>query len=322
VLTIDPARRLAQSLGLAELGNAPRRVQTVKNGELHAMMLDMKRTFDDVVAAHTDPKRAEEIYVNPFYQAMSSTFAGTQEYMAMEKLGQLRSTNKWDLIIVDTPPSRSALDFLDAPARLGRFLDGRMLRMLAAPARSGGRSVFSLVTASFGIFSRLMDKILGAQLITDLSGFVGALDSMFGGFRERAEQTFRVLQAPETAFLVVAVPEPDAIREADFFAGRLEAEKMPLAGLLLNRVHCATTAAIDGPTARGASDQLREDNPMAADVLLVHARMIARADRERAITARFTRAHPNVPVAAVAAQPVDVHDIDGLRAIGAALSGS
>src|ERR1700704_4729505 len=129
VLTIDPARRLAQSLGLTELDNTPRQVHSVKGvdgstGELHAMMLDMKRTFDEVVANHSDPKRAEEIYVNPFYQAMSSTFAGTQEYMAMEKLSQLRSRDEWDLIIVDTPPSRSALDFLDAPQRLGPLLRG------------------------------------------------------------------------------------------------------------------------------------------------------------------------------------------------------
>jgi anion-transporting ArsA/GET3 family ATPase len=320
VLTIDPAKRLAQSLGLTELDNTPRQVKQVRSGELHAMMLDMKRTFDEVVAAHTEPKRAEEIYVNPFYQAMSSTFAGTQEYMAMEKLSQLRSRDEWDLIVVDTPPSRSALDFLDAPARLGRFLDGRMLRLFTAPARSGGRSVFSMVTASFGLFSKLMDKILGAQLITDLSGFVGALDSMFGGFRDRAEQTFRVLQAPETAFLVVAVPEPDAIREADFFAGRLAAQRMPLAGLLLNRVHLTETDAIDGLDAARASDLVRADNPVAADVLLVHAAMMARAERERAITLRFTKAHPSVPVAIVAAQPVDVHDIDGLRRIGETLN--
>src|SRR4051812_44315833 len=157
--------------------------------------------------------------------------------MAMEKLGQLRATDEWDLIIVDTPPSRSALDFLDAPARLARFLDGRMLRLLLAPARAGGRSMFSLVTASFGVFSRTVQKVLGAQLLTDLSGFVAALDSMFGGFRERSEQTYRILQAPETAFLLVAAPEPDAIREAAYFAGRLRDERMPLAGLVLNRVH-------------------------------------------------------------------------------------
>jgi anion-transporting ArsA/GET3 family ATPase len=320
VLTIDPARRLAQSLGLTELDNTPRQVKGVRangnGGELHAMMLDMKRTFDEVVAAHTDPKRAEEIYVNPFYQAMSSTFAGTQEYMAMEKLSQLHARDEWDLIVVDTPPSRSALDFLDAPARLGRFLDGRMLRLFVAPARTGGRSVFTMVTASFGLFSKLMDKILGAQLITDLSGFVGALDSMFGGFRERSEQTFRVLQAPETAFLVVAVPEPDAIREADYFAGRLGAEHMPLAGLLLNRVHEPATTAVTEEQAVRASEELRAANPVAADVMLVHAGMMARYERERTHMRRFTAAHPDVPVAAVTAQPVDVHDIDGLREIG------
>ncbi len=326
VLTIDPARRLAQSLGLSELDNTPRQVHGVKgadgsNGELHAMMLDMKRTFDEVVANHTDPKRAEEIYVNPFYQAMSSTFAGTQEYMAMEKLSQLRARDEWDLIVVDTPPSRSALDFLDAPARLGRFLDGRMLRLLMAPARTGGRSVFSLVTASFGLFSKLVDKILGAQLITDLSGFVGALDSMFGGFRQRAEQTYRVLQAPETAFLVVAVPEPDAIREAAYFAERLGDERMPLAGLVLNRVHAAATTAVGGADAIRASAKIRSEHPLAADVLLIHADMMARAAREEAMTQRFTDAHPQVRVATVVAQPVDIHDIDGLREIGASLGG-
>ena len=330
VLTIDPAKRLAQSLGLTELDNTPRQVLTVKGGhgaggapgELHAMMLDMKRTFDEVVAAHTDPKRAEEIYVNPFYQAMSSTFAGTQEYMAMEKLSQLRSRDEWDLIVVDTPPSRSALDFLDAPARMSRFLDGRMLRMLIAPARGGGRSVFGLVTASFGLFSKLMDKILGAQLVTDVSGFVGALDNMFGGFRERAEQTYRVLQAPETAFLVVAAPEPDAIREARYFAGRLSSQRMGLAGLVLNRVHQVATTEIDEATATAASERLRAENPVAADVLLVHAANLARAEREQAVFGVFERDHPEVAVAVVAAQPVDVHDIDGLREIGVSLAGS
>jgi len=339
VLTIDPARRLAQSLGLTELDNTPRQVHSIKghgsghssghssgrgtgNGERHAMMLDMKRTFDEVVAAHTDPKRAEEIYVNPFYQAMSSTFAGTQEYMAMEKLSQLRARDEWDLIVVDTPPSRSALDFLDAPARLSRFLDGRMLRMLVAPARSGGRSMFGLVTASFGVFSRLMDKLLGAQLVTDVAGFVGALDNMFGGFRDRAEETYRVLQAPETAFLVVAAPEPDAIREARYFAGRLGSQHMGLAGLVLNRVHQVATTEIDGATATAASERLRAEHPVAADVLLVHAAMMERADREQAVFDEFRTAHPEVEVAVVAAQPVDVHDIDGLREIGVLLAGT
>jgi anion-transporting ArsA/GET3 family ATPase len=322
VLTIDPARRLAQALGLTELDNTPRQVKGahVEGGELQAMMLDMKRTFDEVVLTHTDPKRAEEIFANPFYQAMSSTFSGTQEYMAMEKLGQLRARDEWDLIVVDTPPSRSALDFLDAPARLARFLDGRMLRLLLAPARAGGRSVFNLVSASFGLFSRTVTKILGAQLLSDLSGFVGALDSMFGGFRERADQTYRILQASETAFLVVAAPEPDAIREAAYFAGRLADERMPLAGLVLNRVTPVAAEALSAADARAAITTLDElgGHELTADVLRVHADLIEQRERQDQVAERFLRAYPGVPVASVPAQPADVHDLDGLRAIGTA----
>jgi anion-transporting ArsA/GET3 family ATPase len=327
VLTIDPARRLAQALGLTALDNSPRQVKVDAGnspgtgGELHAMMLDMKRTFDEVVLTHTDPRRAEEIFANPFYQAMSSTFSGTQEYMAMEKLGQLRARDEWDLIVVDTPPSRSALDFLDAPQRLARFLDGRMLRMLLAPARAGGRSMFNLVTASFGLFSRAVQRILGSQLLTDLSGFVAALDSTFGGFRERAERTFRILQDRETAFLVVAAPEPDAIREASFFAGRLAEQRMPLHGLVLNRVHAvgAELSVAESVAAADALDAAGE-HPATADVLRIHAGLAAAVARETEVAARFTAEHPDVPVVPVAAQPADVHDIDGLRAIGAALA--
>ncbi|WP_436537191.1 ArsA family ATPase [Actinoplanes sp. HUAS TT8] len=325
VLTIDPARRLAQSMGLTELDNTPRQVKgidaTGSGGELHAMMLDMKRTFDEVVEQHTKPERAAEIFANPFYQAMSSTFAGTQEYMAMEKLGQLRAGDEWDLIIVDTPPSRSALDFLDAPARLSRFLDGRMLRMLLAPAR-GGRSMFSLVTASFGLFSRAVQKILGAQLLTDLSGFVAALDSMFGGFRQRADQTYRILQDPQTAFLLVAAPERDAIREAAYFAERLVAERMPLSGLVLNRMHQAEEAGLDAADSEAAAQRLDEagDQPVTADVLRIHAGLLRQAEREIRVAAGFTEAFPQVPTTSVAAQPADVHDVDGLRTIGALLA--
>ncbi|MEU6022512.1 ArsA-related P-loop ATPase [Micromonospora sp. NPDC047134] len=328
VLTIDPARRLAQSLGLTELDNTPRQVKGIdvetSGGELHAMMLDMKRTFDDVVLAHTDPAKAAEIFANPFYQAMSSTFSGTQEYMAMEKLGQLHARGEWDLIVVDTPPSRSALDFLDAPARLSRFLDGRMLRLLLAPARTGGRSMFSLVTASFGMFSRVVQKVLGTQLLTDLSGFVAALDSMFGGFRQRAEQTYRILQARETAFLLVAAPEPDAVREAAYFAGRLREEKMPLVGLVLNRVHRPAVVELDAQTSRAAADRLRSvgGHEGTVEVLLAHAALAEQSVREQQVAARFTDEFPQVPTVSVTAQPADVHDVDGLRTIAAAISRS
>jgi anion-transporting ArsA/GET3 family ATPase len=326
VLTIDPARRLAQALGLSELDNTPRQVKGtngVAGGELHAMMLDMKRTFDEVVLTHTDPRRAEEIFVNPFYQAMSSTFSGTQEYMAMEKLGQLRARDEWDLIVVDTPPSRSALDFLDAPARLARFLDGRILRLFLAPARAGGRSMFTLVTASFGMFSRVLSRVVGGQLLSDLSGFVAALDSMFGGFRQRAEQTYRILQAPETAFFVVAAPEPDAIREAGYFAGRLAEERMPLHGLILNRVHEVAAPRLAAPESLAAAETLaRTGDQVTADALRVHATLTRQVAREEAVAAVFTEEHPGIPVAPVPAQPADVHDLDGLRAIGTALSAS
>jgi anion-transporting ArsA/GET3 family ATPase len=320
VLTIDPARRLAQALGLTALDNTPRQVKGVNadTGELHAMMLDMKRTFDEVVLTHTDPAKAEEIFANPFYQAMSSTFSGTQEYMAMEKLGQLRARDEWDLILVDTPPSRSALDFLDAPARLSRFLDGRMLRMLLAPARAGGRSVFRLASASFGLFTRAVTKVLGTQLLTDLSTFVAALDSMFGGFRERAERTYEILQAEETAFLVVAAPEPDAIREAAYFAGRLDAEHMPLAGLVLNRVTTVEATGLSADAARAAAVRLDGlgGHEAAADALLVHAALVEQIDRQASVTVRFVSAYPNVPVGEIPVQAADVHDLDGLRAIG------
>ncbi|GIE98082.1 hypothetical protein Ari01nite_55470 [Paractinoplanes rishiriensis] len=325
VLTIDPARRLAQSMGLSELDNTPRQVKGIdggNGGELHAMMLDMKRTFDEVVQQHTTPQRAAEIFANPFYQAMSSTFAGTQEYMAMEKLGQLRAGDEWDLIVVDTPPSRSALDFLDAPARLSRFLDGRMLRLLLAPARSG-RSMFSLVTASFGLFSRTVQKVLGAQLLTDLSGFVAALDSMFGGFRHRADETYRILQDPQTAFLLVAAPERDAVREAAYFAERLVAERMPLAGLVLNRMHRSAVAELTSEQSEAAAAALAAagDQEMTADALRVHAGLMRQTEREVRVAAAFTDQFPAVPAVAVAAQPADVHDVDGLRTIGALLAG-
>jgi anion-transporting ArsA/GET3 family ATPase len=325
VLTIDPARRLAQSMGLTELDNTPRQVKGIDpaaGGELHAMMLDMKRTFDEVVEQHTKPDRAAEIFANPFYQAMSSTFAGTQEYMAMEKLGQLRAADEWDLIVVDTPPSRSALDFLDAPARLSRFLDGRMLRKLLAPARAGGKSMFSLVTASFGLFSRAVQKILGAQLLTDLSGFVAALDSMFGGFRARADQTYRILQDPQTAFLLVAAPERDAVREAAYFAERLVTERMPLGGLVLNRMHQAEQAGLTPEQSEAAAAELEAagDQAVTADVLRIHAGLLRQTEREVRVAAQFTDAFPQVPTTAIAAQPADVHDVDGLRTIGALLA--
>ncbi|MCT2589900.1 ArsA family ATPase [Streptomyces sp. N2-109] len=403
VLTIDPARRLAQSMGLTELDNTPRVVPGVggeAGGELHAMMLDMKRTFDEIVEAHADEERARAILENPFYASLSAGFAGTQEYMAMEKLGQLRARDEWDLIIVDTPPSRSALDFLDAPKRLGSFLDGPFIRVLSGPAKAGGRAGMKFVhlgMAGLSMFTGALNKLLGAGLLRDVQTFVAAMDTMFGGFRTRADATYRLLQAPGTAFLVVAAPERDALREAAYFVERLAADQMPLAGLVLNRMHGsevglsaerALAAAenledggiVDHVTGKGdlrgagrsdvprsdgappedgspeahltdPSPHAPDDSPtahhhissadhagvpvsdpgddnsdgaattlLAAGLLRLHAERMRVLARELRTRDRFAALHPEVPVAEVAALPGDVHDLPGLRAIGARLA--
>ncbi|MFD9032598.1 ArsA family ATPase [Streptomyces sp. NPDC059567] len=261
VLTIDPARRLAQSMGIDSLDNIPRKVEGIKGsdgGELHAMMLDMKRTFDEIVEAHADAERARAILENPFYQSLSAGFAGTQEYMAMEKLGQLRARDEWDLIVVDTPPSRSALDFLDAPKRLGSFLDGKFIKLLMAPAKMGGRAGMKFLNVGMSMMTGTLGKLLGGQFLKDVQTFVAAMDTMFGGFRTRADATYKLLQAPGTAFLVVATPERDALREAAYFVERLAAEEMPLAGLVLNRVHGSGAARLSAERARAAAENLDE----------------------------------------------------------------
>jgi len=327
VLTIDPARRLAQSMGLSELDNSPRRVKGVdesRGGSLDAMMLDMKRTFDDVVFAHATPDRAQMIMENPFYQSLSSSFSGTQEYMAMEKLGQLRAEDRWDLIVVDTPPSRSALDFLDAPKRLGSFLDGRFIRVLMGTAKTGGRAYLKVVGAGLNAMTSVLTKVLGGQVLKDLQAFIAALDTMFGGFRERADATYQLLQARGTSFVVVAAPERDALREASYFVERLGEERMPLSGLVLNRVHASGATGLSADRAAAGSETLDESrsHPLAAGILRLHAERMRLIEREQSLRGRFTAAHPRVPVVDVAAQPGDVHDLAGLRLVGESLAGA
>ncbi|MEU7551034.1 ArsA family ATPase [Streptomyces sp. NPDC044571] len=360
VLTIDPARRLAQSMGIDSLDNTPRKVAGVSGGgELHAMMLDMKRTFDEIVEAHAEGERAQAILANPFYQSLSAGFAGTQEYMAMEKLGQLRARDDWDLIVVDTPPSRSALDFLDAPKRLGSFLDGKFIRVLMAPAKVGGRAGMKFLNVGMSLMTGTLSKLMGASLLKDVQTFVAAMDTMFGGFRTRADATFRLLQAPGTAFLVVAAPEPDALREAAYFVERLAAERMPLAGLVLNRVHASGADRLSAERALAAAENLEEGgivdqesgkaglrdsaaeaaetsqdgspsaegpgtdadvDEITAGLLRLHAERMQVITREQRTRDRFTSLHPEVAVAEVAALPGDVHDLAGLRAIGERLA--
>ena len=325
VLTIDPARRLAQSMGIEKLDNVPRPVPDVvgtAGGSLDAMMLDMKRTFDEVVEGQASPEKAAQILANPFYVALSSSFAGTQEYMAMEKLGQLhadaRRTGQWDLIVVDTPPSRSALDFLDAPERLSSFLDGRFIRLLLTPARGPAR----LMSAGLSVISNALTKILGAQVLRDMQTFVAAFDTLFGGFRQRAQKTFQLLQADGTAFLVVAAPEPDALREAAYFVERLNEDRMPLAGLVVNRASRAPGGRVSVERALAAAERLEEDGTdgPTAGLLRLHADRTRIVTRESRLRARFATVHPDVPTAVVPALSTDVHDLDGLRVVGDLLS--
>ncbi len=327
VLTIDPARRLAQAMGIEELGNVPHAVAGVDGaagGSLEAMMLDMKRTFDEVVEAQASPEKARQILANPFYEALSSSFAGTQEYMAMEKLGQIHrravAEDSHDLVVVDTPPSRSALDFLDAPERLSRFLDGRFLRMLLTPAKGPAR----LMTAGFGLVANTLTRVIGAQVLRDMQTFVSAFDTLFGGFRQRAERTYALLQDPGTAFLVVAAPEPDALREAAYFTERLTADEMPLAGLVVNRAGRRPAGGVlSADEAAAAAARLERGDGEAgltAGLLHLHADAERLVDREEQLRARFTAAHPQVPTVVVPALPTDVHDLDGLRRVGGLLA--
>ncbi|MEQ4548880.1 MULTISPECIES: ArsA family ATPase [Nocardioides] len=326
VLTIDPARRLAQSMGIEELDNTPRPVTGLAEGatgSLDAMMLDMKRTFDEVVESQASPEKARQILENPFYVALSSSFAGTQEYMAMEKLGQIHADAQrdgtYDLIVVDTPPSRSALDFLDAPERLSSFLDGRFIRLMLAPAKGPAR----LMTAGLGIVTNALTKILGAQVLRDLQTFVSAIDTVFGGFRQRAQRTYALLQAEGTAFLVVAAPEPDALREAAYFVERLSGDRMPLAGLVVNRASPAPASDLSADEAMSAAARLRAgrtEDDLTAGLLRLHADQVRLVEREAGLRARFAAAHPGVATAVVPALAGDVHDLGGLRRVGELLA--
>jgi anion-transporting ArsA/GET3 family ATPase len=323
VLTIDPARRLAQSLGVGELDNTPRPVSmidTAAGGSLDAMMLDMKNTFDDVVLAHSTPEKAAAILQNQFYVALSSEFSGTQEYMAMEKLGQLHTeaeaSGRWDLIVVDTPPARSALDFLDAPEHLSALLDGRFLRFLLHPTRGPLR----LMGAGFSMISAAMNKILGAQIISDVQTFVRAFEALFGGFRQRATSTFELLSSRHSTFLVVATPQHDALREAEYFVDRLTDEGMPLSGMVINRVHTCALAISPERALSLAEDLADTSAVLEVEALRRHANLMRMIETETRMMERFAAARPTVAQTQVQSLPTDVTDLAALRRVGALLS--
>jgi anion-transporting ArsA/GET3 family ATPase len=323
VLTIDPARRLAQSLGVGELDNTPRPVpviDTAAGGSLDAMMLDMKGTFDDVVIAHSTPEKAQAILQNQFYVALSSEFAGTQEYMAMEKLGQLHSEAEahgtWDLIVVDTPPARSALDFLDAPEHLSALLDGRFLRMLLHPARGPMR----MMSAGFGMISAAMTKMLGTQIISDVKTFVRAFEALFGGFRQRATATFQLLSSRHSTFLVVATPQHDALREAAYFVDRLSEENMPISGVVINRVHTSELGVSPERALSLAEDLADASAEVEVEALRRHANLMRLIETETRLMVRFASARPGLAQTQVQSLRTDVTDLQALRRVGALLA--
>jgi anion-transporting ArsA/GET3 family ATPase len=245
VVTIDPAKRLANSLGLAKLSNTPKRIHAskfkaagMKSAPLEAMMLDTKTTFDELIYRNArDEQRAERIINNRFYQAISGALSGTHEYMAMEKLYELDSDGKYDLIVIDTPPARNALDFLEAPKRLTSFLEDRMLKWFLLPAISGGRGVFRVVNFAAVTFLKVVQRIVGAQLLKDTAEFLANFEGMYEGFKERAQSVFELLRQESTAFIVVTAPTSISVNEALFFASTLNDYGLPFKGLIVNRIH-------------------------------------------------------------------------------------
>ncbi|HEV2770251.1 MAG TPA: ArsA-related P-loop ATPase [Solirubrobacteraceae bacterium] len=241
VVTIDPARRLAQALGLEELGNAPRRVDPARldddlavSGELWAMMLDSKRTFDELIARLApDARTRDEVLANRIYQELSGAVAGSQEFTAIAKLYELDRMGDFDVLVLDTPPSRNALDFLHAPDRLTGFFEGRALKVLLGPTGLAARVVGRGSSVMFGVLRR----VTGVDLLADLGVFFRALGGLVDGFRERAAGVKRLLADPATTFLVVASPEREPVEEAIFFHGKLLEAGLPFGGLVVNRVH-------------------------------------------------------------------------------------
>ena len=305
VVTIDPAKRLADALGLESLTNHPSRVEGEWPGELWAMMLDTKGTFDDLVVRYSlDPEQTRTILDNPLYRNISSALSGTQEYMAMEKLYELHAEGGFDLVVVDTPPTRNALDFLDAPRRLTRFLDNRIFRLLMMPTRAYLRAV-SLATQAF---LRTISKVVGGDVVQDAVNFFTAFEGMEQGFRERAQRMVELLADPGTAFLLVASPRRDAVEEALFFAQKLHDQGVAVQALIVNRLFPRFGAVPDvGKRSLAA--------PLAG--LVANLRDLEGiAEREETHFAALAERVAPAPVARVPFLASDVHDLAGLETIG------
>jgi anion-transporting ArsA/GET3 family ATPase len=312
VLTVDPAKRLADSLGLPELGNEERRVDLAGRGELWAMMLDAKRTFDELIEWHApDDGTRDAVLSNPIYQQLSSAVAGSQEYMAMEKLLQLHSEGRYDLLVLDTPPSASAFDFLDAPGRLAAFIDSPSLRVFTAPGRVGMR----LLGRGGGAVFSAMRRITGIDLLDDLSEFFRSFGEMSRGFRERAERVQVLLASPRTSFVLVTSPRPRALTEAVQFHRRLLDTGLPFGGVVVNRVHAVDREA----TADGLADLAGEELARKVAESIADNRRLAEGERSNLEMLR--RRLGRKPMLEVPELDDEVHDLAALREVGGHLFG-
>lgn len=323
VVTIDPARRLANALGLESLqdeaaeisqevwdpdGSAP------DGATFSAMMLDAKATFDKLVARYaSDEAQIRRILSNTFYQNIAGALSGTQEYMAMEKLYELDQEGPYDLIVVDTPPSRNALDFLEAPGRLSRFLDARVFRYFLSPTRAYLKAVGS---ATRGLL-RMVGRVIGSEVIDDAVEFFAAFEGMYDGFKDRAAHVTDLLADPITAYFLVASARTDAVEEAEFFAEKLDESDFGVAALVINRVH-PRFSVLEPGVALGRAAALRdsgEDGREIADLYENLARFDRVADREASNLAGLAERCAPAPVALIPYLAHDVADFDGLREI-------
>lgn len=302
VITIDPARRLADALGVpGELNNEPLRLDLDAPGELWALMLDASSTFDGLVLKYAaDDNQAQRILANPFYRNVASTLSGTQEFMAAERLHALYADERFDVVIVDTPPTRSALDFLAAPRTLTRFLDHPLFKLIMLPARRGLR-VLNLATQPI---LRSISKAVGGEVLTDAMAFFQAFQGMEIGFRARADEVSALVTSPATRFVLVASPRADTVEEARFFAGRLAQSDIDVAALVVNR--CTPIfGAPPGRVPRTARGRAAYDN-------LLRLNEMARHEREHVGAALGDLAGSAVWVPLLAH---DVHDMESLERI-------
>jgi anion-transporting ArsA/GET3 family ATPase len=323
VCTIDPAKRLAQSLGLQQLGDAPRLVphqalgRTKGKGELWAMMLDMKSTFDQMVLEMTTPERAEKIFANPFYHHISSSLAGTQEYMAMEKLWELHEEGRWELIVIDTPPTRSALDFLDAPRRLTDFLEGRFLKLMMLPYLKAGKTGLKMINFGTRIALRAVTRITGSDLFADVANFFQQFEGMYETFKLRSRRVRELMGARRTAFVVVTAPTEASLNEARYFADRLNEEGIPLGGVVVNRAHAIPSVpGLEDPDAVAA----RAGDGVLADALHIYASWRAVSVREARLLSAALGAIGGTSVWRVPDLADDVVDVKALREVGSLLA--